>query len=79
MRPAPRSRASSYLIPGGRRETVRVRLADRGLAEIEREFRLPPAGSSALVGVRVTLAGGVNPRSVPPHQGILLRPGRPQD
>ena len=66
-----------YLIPAGRRETVRIRLTDRGLAALEREYRLPPPGRSAFASVRVTLAGGVNPRSVTPHHGITLRPAGP--
>ena len=66
-----------YLIPAGRRETVRVRLTRRGLATLRREFRLPPRGNSALVGVRTTLIDGARPRSATPHQGIVLRPGGP--
>jgi hypothetical protein len=62
-----------YLIPAGERGTVRVRLTDRGLAALDREFRLPPRGEVAFAGVRVTLAGGVSPRSVTPHRGIVLR------
>jgi hypothetical protein len=66
-----------YLIPAGRRETVRIRLTDRGLEALEREYRLPPPGRSAFASVRITLAGGLGPRSVTPHQGIRLRPARP--
>jgi hypothetical protein len=66
-----------YVIPAGRRETVRVRLTDRGLAALEREFELPPPGSVASARVRVALAGGINPRSATPHEGITLRPARP--
>lgn len=66
-----------YLIPAGRRETVRVPLTPRGLATLRREFRLPPRGNSALVGVRTTLIDGARPRSATPHQGIVLRPARP--
>jgi hypothetical protein len=65
-----------FLIPAGWRETVRVRLTDRGLAALQRESALPPPGRSALVPVRTTLAGGARPRSATPHQGIFLRPGR---
>jgi hypothetical protein len=63
-----------YLIPAGRRETVRVRLTERGLAVLEREGELPPPGRGVLAGVRVTLAGGANPRSVTPHRAIFIRP-----
>ena len=66
-----------FLIPAGRRETVRIRFTNRGLAALERGLEPPPVGG-ALVGVRTTLAGGANPGSAtPPHKGIVLLPARP--
>jgi hypothetical protein len=63
-----------YLIPAGRRGTVRVRVTNHGLAALEREADLPPPGRSVFAGVRVTLAGGAKPRSATPHQGVVIRP-----
>jgi hypothetical protein len=66
-----------YLIPAGRRETVRVPLSRRGIAALERELRVPLPGGGAAVEVRTTLADGARPRSATPNKLIVLRPDRP--
>jgi hypothetical protein len=66
-----------YLIPTGRRETVRVPLSSRGVAALERELRRPLPGGGAAVEVRTTLANGARPRSATPNKLIVLRPDRP--
>jgi hypothetical protein len=71
-RPLGRAR---YLIPAGRRATVRVRLSRRGVAALESEPPLP--GGGAAVEVRTTLADGARPRSATPNKLIVLRRGRP--
>jgi hypothetical protein len=65
-----------YLIPAGRRESVRVPLSSRGIAALERQLRFPLPGGGAAVEVRTTLADGARPRSSTPNNLIVLRPDR---
>jgi hypothetical protein len=64
-----------YLIPAGRRGTVRVRLTSRSVAALTRLSQLPFHRNRALVRVRTTLIDGARPRDATPNQGIVLRPG----